>query len=202
MLTPPEVCGVRLLPLSLMHSMTLDAMESPYSYMIQVDSARIEDLKTAVWICSRQWSELKHDMFECPDVASMLKSFSQFKPKDFQTEKAVFDEYISDYMLTPAHGEAEKDHQFAISAPWQFHHVRILCSEYNFSESQAWNMAINLAHCYVDCYAESQGDKTLMTGLDEAKAEAAKDEADGVATGDTAKVESARERMNQLWRIT
>lgn len=88
-----RVCGLRMLPLSLGHAFTLEAVGSPFYTGALGDAAQ---LRLAAWICSRK----PLASFDALGLRFRLWSWLAGKT-DFDTEAAKWAVYVADYCAPP-----------------------------------------------------------------------------------------------------
>jgi hypothetical protein len=86
-----RVCGLRMLPLSVGHAFTLEAIGSPF-YHGQMGSE--QELRLASWICSRPALVL-------PDMDSLACRLWKWRKIDFVAEVARWRTYVADYCAPP-----------------------------------------------------------------------------------------------------
>lgn len=169
---PRSVMGVRLLPLSLIHYVTLRNLGNPYV------TGELRDrgaLLMALYVCSRSWIQLKRDLFWNPSGTAMLRFAMRKLAYKFEPADESFRVYLDDYQTLPEHWTKDGDDEPSdIRAPWEFHVVRVLCGEFGMTTSEAWNTPYNLAHAYLDTWAETKGNSTLISERQQALIEMAK----------------------------
>lgn len=177
MVTPPKIAGVRLLPYSLAHHAILSGLGSPYS--IGGIPSR-QDVLIAIQVCSKTWDQnrawLDNNPADVTGVMGWLISLGRFSLRRMRWTpfnwRAAHDDlmtYIEDYGRVPDHirsGDVSADDSAEIKAPYEWHIVRILCTAYGMTHDQAWNCPLNLAKCYADTWAESNGDDTMLSRWD------------------------------------
>jgi hypothetical protein len=172
MVQPRTAYGVRLRPFSLIHSLTLGEMVSPYTYG-HCDPTPTDAL-TATMVCSRTWAEIRRDIVPVIRPVVLWRMWWAGRRHNHAHESAVLTAYFDDFSSRPEHWVtqgAKKGH--AIKAPYEFHLAHILCEHWGLSESEAWDFPIGRAHCYTDTYAETQGDESLVSHREEVLAKIA-----------------------------
>ncbi len=156
---PPTVLGRRLQPFSLSHVYLLQGLENGFA--VRGDGRRSE-LFAAVLICSRGHAENARALFGGGLPFWRLFWWScRWSRKRIRHEADKFRQYLSDYCETPEHWSDGEDRPYL--APWQFHFVHTLCSEYGCTLDEAWDMPVSLARCYQDVFDEFRGDKSLVS---------------------------------------
>ena len=165
---PPKVLGRQLLPFSLSHVLLLKGLQNGF---ILHGSGTRQELFTAVLVCSRTHRENGKRLFGglLPILRLALWS-ALWTDKQIEIETLRFKTYLSDYCTTPEHWESSEG-TGGFRAPWQNHFVLCLCDHYNCTRESAWNTSVSEARCLYDTWAETQGDKTLIS---EQEQEAAK----------------------------
>lgn len=163
----PVICGRRLLPFSLAHSMLLRAIGNPYAYR-GVEATR-EELLAAVLICSRTREENRAALFAGGQRAGALLRWSwRWRKMSLATADASFRQYIKDHTrFAPHHELAEAPDAHEPAAPFEFHLHRHLCVNEGMGDEEAWNCGMGYARHLFDCWAESQGSKSLMSEYDQ-----------------------------------
>lgn len=86
-----KVCALTMLPLSVGHAFTLEAIGSPF-YHGQLGSE--SELRLAAWICSRPALVL-------PDMDSFACRLWKWRKIDFVAEVARWRTYVADYVAPP-----------------------------------------------------------------------------------------------------
>lgn len=158
--TPPVICGRRLLPFSLFHSLILERIKNAYWRGGEIDA---QSLAEAVDICSRTWEQnvAAFDKFN----VRKLRRLAFYIVRKFGTADAKFKAYVLDYnaSIPREMGEQGRD----LASPWQFRLAMFLMGK-GFSESEAWNMPVNRARAYYDTDAEMNGADDYVTEDQEA----------------------------------
>ena len=170
MLCPPRILGRQLRPLSLGHVYILRKLDNPY--IVVQGRKTTQAFLAALMICG-QTMQQNRDW-----LASMETGWGQRKLKWwawwinhwrqwFVVASLNFEQYLSDYTETPEHweevGDSGNPTHKGLRAPWEFHVHRILCQVYHMHPDEAWDCSLNLARAYFDCWAESNGDDSLVT---------------------------------------
>lgn len=180
--TPPMICGVQLLPLSLFHERLLLALGNPYAFAGQ--AAKPEDLLHALQVCSRTWEENRewvrtqsHALLGDRSAIKSVLGKEANKTKwekawtsgrlDFSTADASFREYLDAYRyaakrtaLVPKEGETVRE----LACPEDWLIVGVLMEHRGYTESQAWNCPVNVARCHFDCFSEyDKGDTSIVS---------------------------------------
>ncbi len=166
MTAPRRVYGVKLKPFSLIHTITLTDLGSPY--VLRCGSAGDADTMIAAFVCARNWSQIRRDIY--PDICkSKLMSFwLRTRFYNWKRQSDIMAAYMDDYTTVPEHSELlEKKTGRSMAGSPEHHIVGVLCSKYNMTLDEAWNTPFNLARCCLDIYAERQGSETLISRHDE-----------------------------------
>lgn len=173
MVQPPALMGRRLKPFSVIHRYTLFQLGNPYAFSGLPGDA--ETLMQAVAICSRDWKEIGRLLFaghpwkDAKAWALMWRTLLA-KPARFQYRDAVFRQYLADGVSVPRSESADKSGNGApMSAPAEFHIVRVLMHYYGMTEADAWNCGWSRAICLCSCRGEAEGVAKLLT-VDEEEA--------------------------------
>lgn len=78
-----------------------------------------------------------------------------------------FFQYMMDFAECPDHwepaGDSEHDTGKGSCAPWEYHLHRVMCDIYHYTADEAWDIPLARARCYFDAWAESNGDKSLVS---------------------------------------
>lgn len=144
-----RVCGLRMLPLSLGHAFTLEAIGSPF-YHGNIGTEA--DLRLAAWICSRQALAL-------PDMDSWRCRLWKRRPINFIAEIELWRVYAADYCAgpqmwnkTPKVGEDRSEPSRIPNAINTV--VRLM--RLGMSEAQAWHTPVGMAAWYEAASYESE----------------------------------------------
>jgi hypothetical protein len=156
--TPPRIFGRRVLPFSLSHSFLLSGLENG---IVHASEGSRSDLLHAVWVCGMDHKSNSANLLN-PPLFRMMWFAALSKRYDYETERLKFMQYVSDFLEVPEHWQGESDGK-GFRAPWQFHFVMTAAANFGATIDQAWNMPVALARCYYDVWAESQGDKSLVS---------------------------------------
>lgn len=146
-----RVCGLRMLPLSLGHAFTLEAVGSPfYNGTVGTEA----ELRMAAWICSRPALAL-------PNMKSMKCRFWQLWNVDFNTEVQKWRVYVNDYCAPPqfwtkptsSRADCSKIPNPVVTA------VRLM--RLGMSEKQAWSTPVGAASWYESASFEAESGANL-----------------------------------------
>ena len=168
MTAPRRVYGVMLKPFSLIHVITLEELGNSYA-MQNDEPASDSDTMIAAFVCSRDWSEIRRDVFPDMNKGKMLAFWLRTRFYNWKHQSDIMAAYVDDYTTVPEHSELiDKKPGRSIAGSPEYHIVSVLCSEYNMTLDEAWNTPFNLARCCLDIYGERQGAETLISRRDEA----------------------------------
>lgn len=177
---PPKICNRQLQPFSLCHEYFLSYIGNPYLVGGKVTT---DDLLSAILVCSKTYNELKTHLYYPVSFLNRLW-FLRWKYRNLDIAHESFKTYMDDYFDTPDHFRKMSDDveiPDRYKAPWEYHAVRVLCEVYNMTVDEAWNTSINLARCYYDTWAESNGDDSII--------------------GDRLNEEESAENESKLWKL-
>ena len=160
--------GRTLHPFSLGHKVILHTLASP---LIIGGPVTVADIATGAYVCSLSFVDARAAVFGIDqswrlDVAQI--GMDNPSP-DLAELFAAWNVYSENHTKCPLHWESEDD-AGETRAPWEFHLVVFLCDVMNMTEAQAWDTPLNLARCYFDTWREKQGDKSLVSDYEKAKA--------------------------------
>jgi hypothetical protein len=175
----PVICGRRLLPFSLAHSLALRRLKSPLAVGGDAD---FSDLILALEICSRSFVELP-ELIASPAFVRTVARKSHRWFYRFDTALSSFNNYRANFTATPPRKQSKGS---KIKAPVEFYLATMLMTEFHFSEAAAWNCAFGRACCYSATWAERQGDDTILTENGVEKMLLIEEHAAAIARGDTA----------------
>ena len=172
-LYPSFTCmGKSLLPLTLGHLFILDIVKSPFAIGGDIG---IDDLLTAIFICSNDWKSNVDYLNNQKEMAYQIalwskqlytkKLFHKKPSVNFEYELAIFRQYINYFSVFPRRWETEGMKKPS-KLPWQVSVMFMLTPKWN--EQDLWNMPITKVMALVACYETSQGDNNLAS---EAEAE-------------------------------
>lgn len=157
---PPRIMGRQLQPYSLAHSRALKLLASPYVAGGTVTPA---DVLVAVSVCSRSLPQIVADVFCSPrkpwESAWALWWGLRLR-WNFDRAHAALTAYFHDYACEPDHEDRGGKRYVA---PWEFHHVRVLCSVYGVTPAVAWECPMVTARCLYDAHGEANGDESLIS---------------------------------------
>lgn len=157
---PPRVLGVQLRPLSLGHILLLEGLGN--AFILRRTGTRAE-LFAAVLVCSRTMAENGRVLFGGRLPMWRLVWWAIRWPEHrIGPERDAFVRYLQDFTTVPEHWESDSDGK-GFRAPWQYHFVMVLSQHFGMSWDEAWNAPVALARCCYDTWAESQGDKSLIS---------------------------------------
>lgn len=165
-LGPPLLCGKRLRPFSIAHEYFLKRLKSPY--VVGGECAK-DDLLLAIHVCSLTYGELKSALNDGKHSVSKLWCLL-WSLRSLETAEESFRLYLMEHYDVPDHFEKVENLPSDISslapetakkesyaAPFEYHLVHVLCSQYNCTLDEAWNMPLTTARCYYDVWSESTG---------------------------------------------
>jgi len=157
---PPRVLGVQLRPFSLGHLLLLEGLGNPF---VAWGTGSRAELFAAVLVCSHTMAENGRVLFggRLP-LWRLIWWALRWPERRIGPERDAFVRYLADYTATPEHWESESDGK-GFRAPWQYHFVLVLCREFGMGWAEAWNAPVALARCCYDTWAETQGDKSLIS---------------------------------------
>ena len=157
---PPKVAGRQLRPFSLSHVVLLNGMGSGF---LDCEKARRSDFLAAVLICSRTHKQNAKALFGGRQGFIRLVLWSLLWPNSrLVKERAVFKTYLADYTTMPEHWD-DGTQGAGFRCPWTFHFAMNLTSHFGHTMDEAWNAPVGLARCLYDVWAETQGDKSLIS---------------------------------------
>lgn len=176
----PRIAGVRLRPYSLAHNFTLRSLDN--SLLADGVPDKAEDLATALVVCSRSFAQIQADLFGGAQTVGQLASAIKWKRRySLATACASFRQYRDNFCACPDHwNEQGAKAGRNIAAPWEWHVVRVLCSQYGRTWDQAWDTPCGQGRCCFDVWAESKGDSTLVSEHEEQAIEEAQ-RGDGIS---------------------
>jgi hypothetical protein len=136
-----RVCGLRMLPLSVGHAFTLEAIGSPF-YHGQLGSEA--ELRLAAWICSRPALVL-------PNMDSLACRLWKWRKIDFVAEVARWRTYVADYCAPPQMWNKQPKAGEARAEPSRIPNAintvaRLM--RLGMSEQQAWATPVGAASWY------------------------------------------------------
>ena len=156
----PKIAGRQLLPFSLSHVMLLRGLGNGFA--TRGDGTRSE-LLTALLVCSRTHKQNARALFgQKQSILSLIAWAARWPDSRLEPERVAFQAYLSDYLTTPEHWE-DGSASGGFLAPWPYHFVLTLTEHYGCYLDEAWDMPVGLARCYYDVWAETQGDKSLIS---------------------------------------
>ena len=155
------VFGKRLLPLSLSHLLCLRALECNPVY----GDDEPHQMAIAVCICSRTYEQIRRDIFDLQKIAEkeLSKIGRNILRYDIEREKKKLIQYFENGGICPDHWEPVGKKIESVRAPWELHVVRVLCSVYGLSLSEAMNYPAAAGRSLYDVDAESRGADSLKT---------------------------------------
>jgi hypothetical protein len=161
---PPIICGIQLKSFSLGHEFILRHLENPF--IVGGHKTR-EALFQGLHVCSRSFRDA------CLFLNAENVSFIHLKwwawkwnKIDLSTAGESFTQYISNFTEFAdrwVEEDKQQDAKKRANVPWEYHLHRILCEVYGCQIDQAWDVPLSQAHCYFDCWAESNGDRSLVS---------------------------------------
>ena len=157
---PPRVLGRQLMPFSLSHVFLLGGLGNGF---VTTGNGTRSELFTAAMVCSRTHSENARALFggRGPSLLRLVAWSWRWPDRKIEPERETFKAYLSDYCTIPEHWHGEGSGNF--QCPWQFHFVLWLTQHFKCTREQAWNEPVALTRCYYDTWAETQGDKSVVT---------------------------------------
>jgi hypothetical protein len=195
------MCGRRLLPFSLAHSMLLRALGNPYAYVAA--SATREDLLAAVLVCSRTREQNRSALFGGRMRTGPLLRWSwRWRKMNLAIADASLRQYIADHTRFPAYiplADAPGVDAAPV-APIEFHLHRHLCADRGWDDAAAWDCGYSYARHLFDCWAEAQGHKALASEIDVQLAEMDKAQREAHERGDAAERDRIFAEMGALTR--
>jgi len=157
---PPRIMGRQLLPYSLAHSRALKLLASPYVAGGVVTPA---DVLVAVAVCSRTMPQIVASGV-CADRKPWATAWALWWSLrlrwSFDRAHASLTAYFNEYASEPEHEERAGKRY---NAPWEFHHVRVLCNVYGVTPAVAWECPMVTARCYYDAHGEANGDDSIIS---------------------------------------
>jgi hypothetical protein len=149
-----RVCGLRMLPLSLGHAFTLEAIDSPF-YAGQQGTAT--ELRMAAWICSRPALVL-------PNMDTLRCRLWKKRAIDFSAECARWRTYVADYCAGPQMWSRQTKPGEPRAEPSKIPNtintvVRLM--RLGMSERQAWATPIGMAAWYEAAAYENESGHRL-----------------------------------------
>lgn len=189
LVSPPVLCGRRLLPFSLGHAVILRSISSPYAY-VNVGSA-LSDVLTAIQICSRTTGQNRAALYggKMP-VISWVAWSMRWRGVKFDVVDASFRTYLADF-TRQADRHPPKKRGRDLAAPVEFHLHRVLCEHYGYDPVAAWDVSLIVAHACADVVAESNGDELIKTPYELEQVRLEEITAAAVAAGDQAAIDQA-----------
>jgi hypothetical protein len=172
-----KVCGLKMLPLSVGHAFTLEAVGSPF-YEGRLGSE--SDLRIAAWVCSRPPLALPNTQ----ELAFRIWSGGEI---DFNEEVERWKAYVADYCAAPQFwtrapkaGESSAEPS---RVPLHIHTV-VRLMRLGLSEKQAWATPVGAAAWYEAAVVEQEtgAHLELVTDAERAAIERSKkkqEESDG-----------------------
>jgi len=152
----PAVLGRQLAPLSPLHVLTLEAVNSPF--MVGGVSG-LDDLILAVHICATQWGT-RAGIFANEKL--LRKWGRQHRRADWRAEMGAFHTYLDESWTTP--DKWGKGASGAAKAPGAYHLAVFAMRNLGMAEAQAWDCPIARLICYREAFAEQErGESDLMT---------------------------------------
>jgi len=156
---PPVILGRKLQPLSPLHLLILDSVDSPF---ISGGKSDIQDLVLAVHTCCLKW-ETRQNIFPEDDA---LKAWGTEQAKtDWREELAAFQLYLSESWVIPEKWDAKDGDKCKANGAY---HMALFCMRnLNMPEAEAWNCPVARIVCYRECYAEQETGKSDLVSPDE-----------------------------------
>lgn len=144
-----RVCGLQMLPLSLGHAFSLEAISSPF-YHGQLGTEA--ELRLAAWICSRPGLTL-------PNMNSWACRLWKLRRLKFQSEVARWKTYVADFCAPPQMWAKSTKAGESRSEPSRIPNsittvVRLM--RLGMSETQAWTTPVGAAAWYEAAYFEAE----------------------------------------------
>lgn len=138
-LTPPEVLGLRLLPLQLGHLRLLHAVGSPF--LVAGSKRSVGDLALAVFICANDC--LVVTALEMADREAAFAEWGALaSQQDFEAAAAEFDAFLAAWCIEPEQWRAEGERTRRAGTPWwQLVHVA-LCAHMGLDRAEAWHCPV------------------------------------------------------------
>lgn len=136
-----RVCGLQMLPLSLGHAFTLEAIASPF---YKGELGNEEQLRMAAWICSRPALRL-------PNMDSLACRLWKLRPVDLVEETVLWTTYVADYCAPPQlwnkTAKAGETRQEPSRIPGVVN-TAVKLMRLGMSEQQAWSTPVGIASWY------------------------------------------------------
>lgn len=155
-----DVAGVVVPSLSVWHTFALESVGNPYMCggMLDYDAA------AALLIFARQdWRgglRLIHDAgFRASEMRRMHRALRRVPLREV-TEACR--DYVETCTRAPRRWQKSGGGGGRAAVPYQFHLVRVLCSDYGLDLARAWNTPYAQARSYYDSHAEANGDTSVM----------------------------------------
>jgi len=158
------VMGVRLLPFSLGHRLTLEALDSPFCHPDRPFT--MADLALAVRICAQP----PFVPLRAPTWGERVRFWrGVIQPAYFQEESMKFVAYLDDHCCAPRFWN-KTDQQFSRqSVPWLLEVAAGLLRTTSMREREVWRMPLGKALWYYAALARQEGvDVDILTTDDEA----------------------------------
>lgn len=164
-LTPPEILGLRLRPLSLGHLRLLAAVQSPF---LLPDAKRsCGDLALAVFICANDPL-----VVTAQEMAQREQTFAQWgelaAAQDFEAAAREFDQFVTDWCVEPEQWSAEGTKRKRPGTPWWQLVQVALVSRLGVSREEAWRMPVPEALRSYAALGELNGDVEVVSDEDRA----------------------------------
>lgn len=153
---PPVVLGKQLLPLSVLHVLMLDAIDSPFMRGGSFDAG---DLIIAVHLCGLKWVDREQFFVDAKAARAWGKSQRKNQMDD---ESAKFVDYISESWKIPETWKTGKGQ--SAKANGAYHLAVFGMRQLGMSEAEAWDCPVARLVCYRETYAEQEtGESDLIT---------------------------------------
>jgi len=156
-----NICGLEVFSLTLWHAFALSELGNPYL------CGGVPDMDAAaslLMVAARDMDGGRRLMLDAKARARAMfwlcRRLRRLNPGELHNACA---DYVMACMRMPDHKIPEKPKEGwkSAAAPYQFHVVLCLCSQYRMTISEAWNTPCGIAACVYDAWRETQGDDTL-----------------------------------------
>jgi len=161
-----EAFGVRLLPLTLRHCYLFDALGTALPFHPAPDAITLQDAGLVCYVCSRPGADTLHDIeagLVMKRVAALLRSARKTRKAGNETHLAAIRGYLEHYTtslnrVSTGSGKTPKVH-YTVRIAWALMQ--------HMTESEAWDMPLPRALCYIAAANETAGDDGYISEREE-----------------------------------
>ena len=162
-----DVCGVRVNALSVWHTLALENIGN--RYLCGGMPTRDDATSLLLFAQGNRASGLRMMLGPNYRNKQMKRMARKVKRMNWPELDEACRDYIDTCTRTPRRWTPEGAGPNVQRVPYQLHFVRALCSEYGYTEAQAWDTPYEYARILYDSYAEANGDTSIASIMAEAQ---------------------------------